>query len=488
MNVFTASSEAYPFSKTGGLGDIAGSLPLELENLNINSNLIIPLYKDNYKLLKNFTIYTAMQIEAGEEILKVDVIKIPHPYNKNVTVYFIKQDALFKRDGIYSKHGIDYEDNAKRFIVFSKCIVKLIMFLYEKEKYTVDILHIHDWQTALSALYIKDIYYKHDAVKNIKVVFTIHNLAYQGNFNTDIYNLLNISWMYFVPKRLEYYGSVSFIKAGIMLSDAVTTVSEAYSKEIQTEKYGSGMNSILYEKKDKLFGILNGIYDKSWNPKTDKYIKNYDYDSIEVKLSIRKKLYKTYGIKNLNYPLAVMISRFDPQKGIDLIYSSFFELSTYKVNFIFLFTKSNIYKDFENMFIKRALRTSNIKIIFDFDESLSHALTGGSDIFLMPSLFEPCGLNQMYSMKYGSLPIVHSVGGLKDTVYPYKNKRSVTKANGFSFDNYDVKSFVDTMDLAFDIYYNDKVSWKNMIKNAMKSDFSLLKTAKNYKKLYEKLL
>lgn len=295
--------------------------------------------------------------------------------------------------------------------------------------------------------------------------------------------------MYFVPKRLEFYGLVSFIKAGIILSDAVTTVSPSYAKEIQTEKYGCGMNNILYERRDCLFGILNGIYDKSWNPSSDAYIKyNYDYDSLSKKTIIRKKIYKYYNLKNSNYPLVTMISRFDPQKGIDLLYDCFFELSTYSGNFIFLFAKTEIYKDLEKSFVERAKRSKNIKVIFEFDESLAHTLTAASDMYIMPSLFEPCGLNQMYSMKYGTIPIVHSVGGLKDTVLAYKNDKNLSKANGFAFNDYGIKSFIRAMDLAFKVYYNDKTSWTKIIKNAMQSDYSLEKTAALYKKLYKNIL
>ena len=253
---------------------------------------------------------------------------------------------------------------------------------------------------------------------------------------------------------------------------------------------------MLLEKSEKLFGILNGVNDKSWNPKTDKYIKyHYEINSniksveecIKKKRLIRNSLYREFNLKNNSFPLITMISRFDPQKGLDLIYSSFFELSTYDGNFIFLFSKDNYFKTFEEDFIKRANRTKNIKVVFEFDEALAHRLTAGSDMYLMPSKFEPCGLNQIYSMKYGSLPIVHSVGGLKDTVINYSGNKSVNKATGFVFNNYSVKDFVDIMDLAFNLY-NNKNIWNKLIYNAMNKDYSLLKTALEYKKLYKRLL
>ena len=479
MKLLMVSSEAFPFSKTGGLGDIAGSLPIAFDSIKINSSLAIPLYKENYKFVNKKNLFAKFKIKHNKDDIEVEIIKIKHPENSNITVYFVKQDNFFKRNGLYSENGKDYKDNASRFILFSKAIVQLLIHLFKKEKFKFDILYNNE-----------------EALKNLKVVFTIHNLAYQGNFSVDIYNLLNISWKFFVYNRLEFYGDVSFIKAGIILSDIITTVSPSYSKEIQSEGYGFRLNNLLSEKSEKLFGILNGVNDKSWNPKTDKYIKyHYEINSniksveecIKKKKLIRNSLYKEFNLKNNSFPLITMISRFDPQKGLDLIYSSFFELSTYDGNFIFLFSKDNYFKTFEEDFIKRANRTKNIKVVFEFDETLAHRLTAGSDMYLMPSKFEPCGLNQIYSMKYGSLPIVHSVGGLKDTVINYSENKSVNKATGFVFNNYSVKDFVDIMDLAFNLYNNKKI-WNKLIYNAMNKDYSLLKTALEYKKLYKRLL
>ena len=501
MNIFMVSSEAYPFSKTGGLGDIAGSLPLEISSinttntmntrkaLNINASLIIPLYKQNYKLINKKDILTTLEIEHGKNIVKVDIARIKHPNNDNINVYFIKEDNLFKRNGIYSENGIDYNDNASRFILFSKAAVKLIIYLYEKENFKVDIVHIHDWQTALIALYIKEVFNEEEALKKLKVIFTIHNLAYHGNFPVDIYGLLNVSWKFFVHSRLEFYGNVSFIKAGIILSDIVTTVSPSYAKEIQGEEFGCGLNNLLSDVSSKLYGILNGGHDEEWDPKTDKYIKNnYDINTVSKKKIIRNSLYKEFSFINKSYPLVTMISRFDPQKGLDLIYQSFFEIATYNANFIFLFSKNNYFKDFEEDFIDRANRAKNIKVLFSFDESLAHRLTAGSDMYLMPSRFEPCGLNQIYSMKYGSIPIVHAVGGLKDTVINYNGAKTINKATGFVFNEYCIKSFVQTMDLAFDLYYNKKDIWDKLVANAMSKDYSLHRCALEYIKLYKKLL
>lgn len=498
MKLFTISSEAFPFSKTGGLGDIAGSLPLIFDSLEINSSLIIPLYKDNYNLIEKENILTKFKIKQDKEDIEVEIIRIKHPENPNITVYFVKQDEFFKRDGIYSENGMDYKDNGERFILFSKAAVQLIIFLYKKEKFKLDIIHLNDWQTALISLYVKEVYNNEKALKNVKIVFTIHNLAYQGNFPVSLYNSLNISWKFFVYSRLEFYGNISFIKAGIILSDIITTVSPSYAKEIQKEKFGCGLNNLLEEKSDKLFGILNGIHDEAWNPKTDKYIKFHykiykEFGIEQIGKIIKKKrlmrtsLYREFGLKEKLFPLASMISRFDPQKGLDLIYSAFLELSTYQVNFIFLFSKNSYFKDFEEDFIRRANRTKNIKVVFAFDEALAHRLTAGSDFYLMPSKFEPCGLNQIYSMKYGTVPIVHAVGGLKDTVINYGGYKYINKATGFTFDNYSVKDFVNTMDFAFG-FYNSGNIWHRLVYNSMNKDYSLLKTALEYKKLYDKLI
>ena len=494
MNIFMVSSEAYPFSKTGGLGDIAGSLPLALDSIKIssskiNASLVVPLYKQNYNLITDDDVFAEGEVELGKKIIKVEYARIKHPNNSNVTVYFIKQDHLFKRDGLYSENGIDYNDNADRFIVFSKAVVQLIMYLYDEEDFKLDIVHLHDWQTALIALYVKEVFNEEESLKDLKVMFTIHNLAYQGNFPVDIYTHLNISWKFFVNSRLEFFGRISFIKAGIILSDIVTTVSPSYAEEIKGEEFGCGMNNLLSGISEKLYGVLNGVHYDSWDPKTDKHIKNnYGITNVKNKELIRNSLYEEFKFENKSCPLITMISRFDPQKGLDLIYQSFFELSTYNANFIFLFSKNNFLKDFEEDFIDRANRSKNIKVLFTFDESLAHRLTAGSDMYLMPSRFEPCGLNQIYSMKYGSLPIVHAVGGLKDTVINYNGDETANEATGFSFNDYCIKSFISSMDLAFDLYYNKKDIWDKLISNAMSKDYSLHKSALEYTELYKKLL
>ena len=316
MKLLMVSSEAFPFSKTGGLGDIAGSLPIAFDSIKINSSLAIPLYKENYKFVNKKNLFAKFKIKHNKDDIEVEIIKIKHPENSNITVYFIKQDNFFKRNGLYSENGKDYKDNASRFILFSKAIVQLLIHLYKKEKFKFDIIHLNDWQTALISLYIKEVYNNEEALKNLKVVFTIHNLAYQGNFSVDIYDLLNISWKFFVYNRLEFYGDVSFIKAGIILSDIITTVSPSYSKEIQSEGYGFRLNNLLSEKSEKLFGILNGVNDKSWNPKTDKYIKyHYEINSniksveecIKKKKLIRNSLYKEFNLHFLSFQLMTEI-------------------------------------------------------------------------------------------------------------------------------------------------------------------------------------
>lgn len=487
MNIITAGSEVFPFSKTGGLADVTGSIPIVISDKNNHCSIILPLYKKNYPLIKNKKILTKLTIDLDNNNKEdVEIISINHPQKKETILYFIKNDCLFCRNGIYSEDGADYPDNAKRFIVFSKAIVYLMIYLFENKKISFDILHIHDWQSALSALFIKDIFKNHNAFQNTKIVFTIHNIAYQGNFETNVYPLLNISWKYFVSKRLEHNGVLSFIKAGIILSDYVTTVSESYRNEIL--QFGNGMEKILSDRAETFSGVLNGIYGKLWNPSEDKFLKEntYSYKTREKKTVIKNVLYKKYKIKKdrLNYPLVSIVSRFDTQKGIDLIFNTFFELSTINANFIFLFSKSDYNIDYQNEFLKRAKRSENIKVLFEFNEELSHLLTAGSDIFLMPSVFEPSGLNQMYSMKYGTLPLVHAIGGLKDTVINYENEYVIDKATGFVFYDYNNLSFINTLDYALSIYFNKKEIWQKLIYNAMNTDYSIEKTANKYLEIY----
>lgn len=494
MNIVMISSEATPFSKTGGLADIVGQLSLSYTlDTNHNVSLIVPAYKisSSYfrrakKVIKAKTFLSGVYVEAS-------IYEVKHPENKNLTVYFVANDDFFGRDGMYMEEGLDYADNIHRFTFFSKAAIYLLNYLYEYENYNADIVHLHDWHVGAIAFYIKHYYKDTKPYDNIKVVFTIHNIAYQGVFAKEYFNLFDISWQYFKPDFFEFYGKISLLKVGILCSDYVTTVSPNYAQEVQTKEFGCGLENILtmMADKKKFSGILNGVsYDK-WSSETDSYLEKnkFSYKTISKKSTIKNALLKEVGFepsKTKGKILISMIARFDVQKGIDLIEQTMFELSTIEdAVFIFLLSKPSDTDVFANKLKKKFARAKNMKLILKFSERLAHLITASSDIFLMPSRFEPCGLNQMYSMAYGTLPIVYEVGGLKDTVIGYTNKASLKKANGFSFSEYSGDDFINTLETAVSLYHQ-KEAWSKLVYNAMESKFPMQATAEEYIELYNK--
>ncbi len=495
MNIVMISSEAAPFSKTGGLADIVGQLSLSYAaDTEHDTRLIVPAYKISKEYFKRAKKLVPAKTFLAGVYVGGDIYEIKHPENEKLTVYFIANDDFFDRDGMYMEDGHDYDDNVHRFTFFAKAAVYLLNYLYLYEEYIPSVVHLHDWHVAIIAFYIKYYYKESKPFGQIKVAFTIHNIAYQGMFDKHYFNLFGISWDYYNSNFFEYYGKISLLKVGILCSDYVTTVSPNYAKEVQTKAFGCGLENILRLMADKkqFCGILNGVsYDK-WSPEMDQYLgKNkFSYQTIDKKYTIKKALLKEVGFdlpKVKDKILISMIARFDVQKGINLIDQMMFELSTIDdAVFIFLLSKPSDTDVFANKLKTKFARAKNMKLILQFSERLAHLITASSDIFLMPSRFEPCGLNQMYSMAYGTIPIVYEVGGLKDTVHNYSNKASLKCANGFSFDIYSGDSFVETIESAVSLYHQHDC-WNKLIKNAMSTKFPMETTAKEYIELYEKL-
>ncbi len=495
MNIVMISSEATPFSKTGGLADIVGQLSLSYSaKEEHNVSLIVPAYKISAAYFKNAKKIIKAETFLAGVYVEATIYQIKHPENENLTIYFVANDDFFDRDGMYMEDGQDYEDNIHRFTFFSKAAIYLLNYLYEYENYAADIIHLHDWHVGLIAFYIKELYKDTKPFNKMKVAFTIHNIAYQGIFAREYFNLFNISWQYFKPEFFEFYSKISLLKVGILCSDYVTTVSQNYAKEVQSKQFGCGLENVLtlMADKKKFSGILNGVsYDK-WSSETDSYLQKnkFSYETIAKKSTVKNALLKEVGFnlpKTKGKVLISMIARFDVQKGIDLIDQTMFELSTIEdAIFIFLLSKPADSDVFANRLKNKFARAKNMKLILQFSERLAHLITASSDIFLMPSRFEPCGLNQMYSMAYGTIPIVYEVGGLKDTVTSYTNKASLKNANGFSFNNYNGDDFINTLESAVSLYH-EKASWDKLIKNAMSTKFPMEATAQEYVKLYESL-
>jgi len=480
MKIAFITTEVYPYAKVGGLGDVSAALPLALFNLKHDVNIFMPFYGSIDK--KKFSIrryghWKVFKIKVGEDEFEVELFR--NKLNKKVNVFFIRNDKLFGRNGIYTdENGNSFKDSHIRDIFFSRAVVEVIKTLNIK----YDIIHLNDSHTALVAPYLKLIYKDEEVFENIKVVLTIHNLgaAYQGIHEAIEIERAGFSYdLHYLGGPLEFYGKFNFLKAGIYYSDSVTTVSPKYAQEIKTPQFGEGLDGVLREFDYKLKGILNGIDVDEWNPQTDKLIlKNYNLDTFKKGKKINKKeVLKRFGLKDVEKPLIAMISRLTTQKGFDLLEQAVEELSKINFNLAILGTGE---KNYEMILSSLSEKYDFMSVILKYDNSLAHLMEAGADFFLMPSKYEPCGLNQMYSLRYGTIPIVRAVGGLEDSVvaYPCEN------ADGFKIGEHSLISLLNTLKEAIGLYYNNFSEIENMIKNGMKKDLSWNKSAEEYIKLY----
>ncbi|MEW6087879.1 MAG: glycogen synthase GlgA [bacterium] len=473
MNILFVSSEVFPFAKTGGLADVSGALPEALNNLEHKCSIIMPMYR---KVRENgfhpSNIKSNIKVKLGQDEYNFNLLFLKH---NNTDVYFIDRKEFFDRDGLYGTPGSDHADNALRFAFFAKAVVSVI-----KNIGKIDIIHCNDWQSSLLPLYLKNA-----GLDKIKTVLTIHNLAYQGLFAPDTLSSIGLSWDYFTMDKLEFYGKVSFLKAGIIYSDAVTTVSRGYAREILTPEFGCGLEGLLQTRKDSLYGIINGVDYNEWNPLNDKYIaKNYSEKNLNDKTECKKDLLKSFSLPfDSRKPVIGMITRLAAQKGLDLVAERIEEILSLNVYLVLLGTGdekyNNMFKDIAGKYKGKA----GIKI--GFDNTLAHKIEAGSDMFLMPSRYEPCGLNQMYSLKYGTVPVVRATGGLDDTISDFDH--FTKKGNGFKFLNATIDALYAVLKRAVEVYKDSK-SWHILQLNGMHCDFSWENSAKEYVELYKKIL
>ncbi len=474
MIIVHAGSEVVPFSKTGGLADVLGALPLSLAKKSHDVIIVSPLYRHVAEKFKPEKQSVSLKIKLNEQTIPADIYSIK--ISEHATAYFIGNDALFLRDGLYvDKNGIDYSDNAKRFIFFSMAVLELIKKLNIKP----DVIHSHDWQSGLIPVYMKTLY--SDYFNGTVSVFTIHNIGYQGIFWHLDMQLTGLGWEYFSSDYLEFYGKLSLLKAGIVFSDAVTTVSPTYGKEILTPEFGYRMDGILKTRQSDLFGILNGVDYEQWNPEHDRFIPHqYSMDTIDLKHDNRITLNRMFNLDDSDVPIIGMITRLAQQKGIDLVIEAINRIISMGFKLVLLGSGDKPYEDKIKDIANRYKGRVGIKI--GFDNSLAHLIEAGADIFLMPSVYEPCGLNQMYSLKYGTVPVVRSTGGLNDTVIEYNP--SSEKGNGFKFKDQSADRMLSALKKAIDVY-NDKQRWQRLIKACMSYDFSWDRSAEDYELLYK---
>ncbi|MCF7869709.1 MAG: glycogen synthase GlgA [Candidatus Omnitrophica bacterium] len=455
MRIAFCSSEVYPFAKTGGLADVSGSLPLSLAALGHQVKIFMPWYK-GIEPEKHFDDFATREYQGIE-------------------VIFIKNEHFFKRDYLYTTDKGDYPDNLERFSFFSRQILKVLKEL----NFSPDIIHNNDWQTSLVSMYLKIFYNDDDFFQDTKTILTIHNLVFQGIFNKKDFEHLGISWDYFNMHYLEFYGKINLLKGGIIFSDAITTVSPTYARQIQTNEFGCGLEGVLTEKKDRLKGILNGINYKIWNPKEDDFIYKKYAKSLKAKLKNKFNLQKEMKLaQDKDILLFGMVSRLTEQKGLDILTESIEEMLK-KSQLIILGTGDLKYHKKLRKIQKNNKERFSLHI--GFDEALAHKIYAASDVFLLPSRFEPCGLSQLISFKYGAIPLVNLTGGLVDTVSDLSKSGS-----GFTLKKYNRNSLIKLFKRAQRLF-KDKKKWNSIVKANMKKDFSWKKAAKQYLNLYQDL-
>jgi len=486
LNVLFVASEAVPFAKTGGLADVAGALPQAIHELGHDVRIIIPKYGSINEQKFQITAVPGLEewnIPIGQKTEKIFIKSTIIPESQ-VQVYFLANDNYYSREGLYVDPNTksDYWDNDERFIFFCRGTLEAMKYI----NWRPDIIHCNDWHAGLIPAYLKTIYRDDRFFKSTKTLYTVHNLAYQGGFPQSSFAKTGLPAEVFSPEGVEFYGDLNFMKAGIYYADAISTVSEKYAEEIRTlDEYGYRMNGLLEKRKADLYGILNGVDYNIWNPAVDTIIaQRYDANSLSKKAGNKKALLAQF---NLTYkegvPVIGVISRLADQKGFDLISEIIDEMMKLDIQFVLLGTGEKKYHD---LFVKIQKKyPQKVGIFLGFSDELAHMIEAGCDMFMMPSHYEPCGLNQMYSLKYGTVPIVRATGGLSDTIQEFDP--ATGNGNGFVFVNYDSKELLKAINRAVATYQNQEV-WQKIMKNGMAQDFSWTVSAKKYVNLYEKLM
>lgn len=470
--VMFVTPEIVPYKATGGLADVAEALPGALIEEGVCAFRVMPKYKgieSNFNLVKQFSFI----VEVGRRATIADIYM--HEEAGLVT-YFVGNRDYFERDNCYG-----YDDDDVRFGFFCKATLEMLVYMNLRP----DIIHLNDWQTALIGLFLKEEYAELDFYKDIKVVFTIHNLQYQGVFEMNALTRLNLSPRYFNSEQIEYYGKVCYMKAGIVYADLVTTVSKTYADEIQTPVYGYGLDGLLRRYKDKIIGILNGIYYSKYDPEIDPALAvNFNENNFsDMRKENKKALQKELGLPVKDVPLFGVVTRFAEQKGIELIITAIKSLVETDVQFVILGSGE---AEYERRMGNLADKYSDkVKVIIQFNQELARRIYGGTDFFLMPSLFEPCGLSQLYSLRYGTIPIVRETGGLKDTIVDYS--KDLAEGTGFTFTNFVAGEFLDAIRRGLEVY-KDKKAFSALIKRAMSKRFSWNHSAKEYIERYNDLI
>jgi starch synthase len=472
MKIVFVASEVAPFAKTGGLADVAGSLPRALKQSGHDVRIVMPFYHSVEK--------GGFGIRKGRKSIELDVNGVLKKgllrwtELDGIPVYLIEMPEYFNREHLYGPPGDEYPDNPERFGFFCRGILQLL----KKMDFRPDIIHCNDWQTALIPVLLRNVVADDPFFEKTGSVLTIHNLAFQGIFPKEALAPLGLDWSFFTIDRLEYYDNINLMKGGILSADIVTTVSETYCREILTHEHGCGLEGVLRQRKDDLVGILNGIDLEEWNPETDPLIfRKYTAAAPTGKGVNRKGLQKALGLPQADVPLLGMVSRLTDQKGIDLVVELLPLLAEEDLQLVIL-------GDGDPTFIDplASAPPEKVKLVTGFFPELAHRIYAGSDIFLMPSRFEPCGLGQMIALRYGTVPVARRTGGLADTVHD----AAARDGNGFTFEEYSADAFLEALKRGLETFREDRPRWKKLMKRGMTADFSWGRSAVRYEEIYRR--
>jgi starch synthase len=491
-----AASEVVGFAKTGGLADVAGSLPRALARRGHECAIVLPLYHCTRvgPIPLTPTGHT-FSIPVGNRSVPGALWRATLP-DSDVPVFLVEQPQYFERDDPAQGRGLyqltlpngskrDYPDNCERYIFFCRAVLEAVRLL----DYWPTVLHANDWQTGLIPVYLREVYGKQPGYDRIRTLFTIHNIAYQGQFWHWDMLLTGLDWKLFNPQQLEFYGQFNFLKAGIVFADLISTVSPTYAKEIQTPYYGCGLQGVLSERRNKLFGIVNGVDYHAWNPATDPYLAaTYDVDTVAQRKPLCKAdLQRRYTLpEQPRTPLLGMVARLVEQKGVDLVCKAAETLLQKGAQLVVLGEGDSTYH--QMLLTLRGRFPDRMGVVFEFHEELAHQIEAGADIYLMPSLYEPAGLNQLYSLRYGTVPVVRATGGLADTITDCTPETlEAGKATGFTFVAYTPAALLAAVERAVGLYRGYPEKWLTLMQTGMRQDWSWDRIAADYEKLYAKV-
>jgi starch synthase len=487
VKILFATTEAVPFCKTGGLGDVCGSLPVELANLGHEPVVVMPAFRQALNSGRPIE-QTGIRFEApiGRKTVSGTILRSTLPGDQ-VPVYLIHQPQYYDRPEFYRENGHDYKDNCERFVFFCRAVLEAVRLL----DLGTELVHCHDWPAGLIPAYLKTELCGVPPYDSLRSLMTVHNIAYQGNFWHWDMELTGIDWKYFNWRQMEFYGNLSFLKSGLSFADAISTVSPRYAEEIQRHPLGCGLEGILQHRHADLFGIMNGVDYREWNPETDRFLGGHNYgvkNFAEGKRACKAGLQRETGLPQIaDQPLVAMIGRLADQKGFDLVAKLIPQLaSNSAMQWVILGTGEPQYHQLLADLARQYPEKLAVRLTF-FNE-LAHRIEAGADIFLMPSRFEPCGLNQLYSLKYGTVPVVHATGGLADSITNLTAETlAAGTANGFSFDTYTPAALAEALERACQAYTNRPV-WEKLIRTGMQQDWSWKHSAQEYDRLYKQTL